>query len=176
MNIMIEKKSKSYMPGNIICTLLLVSFFLSGCAPLKKKFTRQKKKDRQQSQKFVPILEPIDYPEKEFSAEAKYKHHYSLWQIWDRDLLQVVDHDGSTKRQSYLLAKVILELGEMSALLAAEKQSELQVIVDNMIDLQKEYDKPTAMRNKFSMKKSISSNSRAVRNAFSPKLALPYHQ
>jgi len=107
---------------SFICSLCVVFLAISGCTPLRKKFTR-KKKDKQANQKFIPVLDPIDYPEKVYSAAEKYKYHYSLWKVWNKDLLQVLERNGSEKRQKYLLDQAIVQLKEMQNSLSDEKKA-----------------------------------------------------
>lgn len=67
---------------------------VSGCTPLKKKFTRQKKVDKENDPKFIPVLNPVEYEERKVSAEENYKYHYSLWKVWNKDLLQTIERDA----------------------------------------------------------------------------------
>jgi len=162
------------LSGSFIFCLSVLFLMTSGCAPLRKKFTRKKKDNRGVSEKFIPILDPIDYPEKVTSSEEKYKHHYSLWKVWNKDLLQNIALDSSEKRQKYLLNQTIEQLEEMKVLLADEKLAELDKLIDGLRKVQLIYEKPSAMRSKFSVRKKIELNAKAVRNGFSPRLQLPY--
>ena len=57
----------------VVCMgLVLVSLLCGGCEPLRKKFIRQKKQDKEISGT-IPILEPIDYPEKIHSSAEDYQ-------------------------------------------------------------------------------------------------------
>ena len=103
---------------------------------MRKKFTR-KKKDKEESEKFIPVLEPVDYPQKTYSSQERYKQHYSLWQVWNRDLIQAIQKEDSDKRQKYLLGQMIERLEAMKEVLADEKQKELVVMIN---DLKKETD------------------------------------
>ncbi|HQP10529.1 MAG TPA: hypothetical protein PKV41_04025 [Candidatus Omnitrophota bacterium] len=152
------------------CCLCLAALFLEGCTPLRKKFTREKKDDGTQSQKDLPILEPVDYPEKTVLPLEKYKYHYSLWKIWDRDLLQAVDRDGSEKRQKYLLEQAVAQLEEMKKILIDEKQAEFSVLVDDLRGVQEMVEKPSP--NVFSIKMRIERNASKIRNGFAPDPAL----
>ena len=160
-------------PGLVcICCFCVLVLTVSSCTPLRRKFTRKKKKDRGESQKFIPVLEPIDYPPKIYSSLEKYKHHYSLWRVWDRDLLQTIDGNGSDKRQKYLLVQAIEKLEGMKELLTDEKKSEFTPLIDDLREVQQVYKKPVSMRNKFSIKKKIERNARKIRNGFAPDPAL----
>jgi len=153
-----------------ICFLCAIFLILSGCAPLRKKFTRQKKKDKQLDPRFIPVLDPIEYPEKIYSVEEKYKYHYSLWKVWNKDFLQVLERNGSGKRQKYLLDQSIEQLEEMNILLNDAKQAELKGLIDERGIVLQEYDKQSAMRNKFSIRSKVQRNGRKIRNGFSPKV------
>jgi len=170
-------KSQHFLSvSTFICCLCVLALTVSGCTPLRRKFTRKKKKDRELSQKFIPILEPVDYPKKVYSSRERYKHHYSLWRVWDRDLLQTIERHGSDKRQKYLLGQVIEQLEEMRKLLADEKQVELTGLIDNFQDVRQVYEKPVAMRNKFSIRKKIELNAKKIRNGFAPDPSLSYRE
>jgi hypothetical protein len=158
---------------NVICALCILSFLLSGCQPLRKKFTRKKKGDKEAEGKFIPVLEPIDYPVKAYSLEQDYKQHFSLWKVWERDLMQSIENDDSDKRQKYLLGKSLEELGEMNALMGEAQQAGFGAVLEQVRQIQKEYDKPAAMRSKFSVKKRLNSSSKEIRNHYSPKQIFP---
>jgi hypothetical protein len=161
---------------NIICFLCIVALLLSGCQPLRKKFTRKKKKEREESEKFIPILEPIDYPPRVYTLEQDYKKHYSLWKIWDTDLVQSIENNDSDKRQKYLLSKALGELEEMEALLGEGKQAGFGTILEQLREVQKEYEKPAVMRNKITIKKQLALRAKEIRNQYSPKHVFPNQQ
>ena len=158
------------LSASFLCCLSVLFLTSSGCTPLRKKFIRQKKKDQTTDPRFIPVLDPIDYPEKIYSAEEKYKHHYSLWKVWNKDLLQVLERDGSGKRQKYLLSQSIEQLEEMRNLINNEKQAEFIELVDQLKNVRQDYEKPSSMRNKFSIRSKIERNAKTIRNSYSPKL------
>ena len=155
-----------------LCCLCILTLVINGCTPLRKKFTRKKKKNGEASQKFIPVLEPIDYAEKIYSPLEKYKHHYSLWKVWDKDLLQTIDRDGSDKRQKYLLVQTIEQLEEMKKILSEEKKTEFTILIDDLREVQEVYKKQAMMRNTFSIKKKIERNASKIRNQFAPDPSL----
>ena len=155
-----------------ICCLCVLTLAVNGCTPLRKKFTRKKKDDKEGSQKFIPVLEPVDYQEKVYSPLERYKQHYSLWKVWDRDLLQTIDQDGSDKRQKYLFAQAIEHLEEMKKVMNEEKKIEFVVLIDELREVQEAYEKPSSMRNTFSIKKKIERNASKIRNQFGPDPSL----
>jgi len=90
--------------------------------------------------------------------------------VWDKDFLQVLERDGSDKRQKFLLSQSIEQLGEMKVLLDDAKQAELQGLIDNLEIVRQDYNKPSSMRNKFSIRSKVNRNAKKIRNEFSPKL------
>jgi hypothetical protein len=152
-----------------ICGLCVLFLASSGCTPLRKKFIRQKKQDGGGEQKFIPVLDPVEYPEKVYSAEEGYKYHYSLWKVWNKDFLQVLEGDGSEKRQRYLLGQSIEQLEKMRNLLTDEKKPVLTVLINELIDVGQGYDRSSAMRSKFSIRSKVERNAKEIRNGFSPK-------
>ena len=150
----------------------VLTFSLGGCSTLRRKFVRKKKEDKAVSQKFVPVLEPIDYPDNVYSPLDKYQKYYSLWRVWERDLLQAVKAKESDKRQKYLLVQTIEQLEGMAGLLTEAKKVEFLPVVEDLREVGDVYDKPAFMRNTFSIQKKIERNSRKVRNDFAPDPAL----
>src|SRR3989338_2477083 len=158
---------------NVIWVLCVLSFLMSGCQPLRKKFTRKKKEEKEAGGKFIPVLEPIDYPVKAYSLEQDYKQHFSLWKVWERDLMQSIENDDSDKRQKYLLGKSLEELEAMNALMGEARQAGFSAVLGQVRQIQKEYDKPAAMRSKFSVKKQLNASSKEIRHHYSPKQLFP---
>lgn len=106
-----------------VSMLLVVCVSCSSCETLRKKFTRQKKKDQSESTDFNPVLEPQDYPAPEYNAAENYKEHYDLVKVWYKDLTDGVtqkeDNDG---RVRYALKQIDGHLDGMASLLAKEKR------------------------------------------------------
>ena len=159
---------KCLFSKKVVVFICVLSLMAGGCTPLRKKFTRKKKGDDGQSAKFIPVLEPVDYAEQANSPLEKYKHHYLLWKLWDKDLLQTLDRGGSDKRQQYLLDQAVLHLEEMAKILIEEKQAEFAVLINNLREVRDVYEKPVSMRNTFSIKKKIERNASVIRNKFAP--------
>lgn len=153
----------------VVCLAVAVAG-ISGCAPLRKKFVRKKKEDSNAEAKFVPVLNPIEYPTRQESPEEAYKYHYSLWKVWNRDLLETVENDGSDKRERYLINQSLEQLQAMHDLLNDESKAQMAGLMDELSDVLKEYDKPESFRSKFSMRSKIQRYARKVREQFTPNL------
>ena len=139
--------------GWVICIgLLSVALIAGGCEPLRKKFIRQKKKDQRGLSETIPILEPIDYPEKIHSASEDYKQHYSLWQVWHREFLNSLDTASNVKQELYDLVQLIAQLQEMQKLLAPEKNSKLSILIARFQSLKEDVSQPGLFRNTTNIK------------------------
>ncbi len=144
----------------------LLSFCLNGCTPLKKKFTRKKKKEH--IEKFIPVLDPIDYPAPAQSSKERYAYHYSLWKIWSRDLLQTFDKKANEKNQRYLLGQIKFQMEEMRKWIILEKQQELDALIEEISRIEGLFNKPAPLRNGFSIKKKLELNAKKMRKGFKP--------
>lgn len=159
-------KSRMRVLAFFLCLGVLMSS-AGGCAPLRRKFTRKKQKKAQQTE-FIPVLDPIDYPARMVSAEERYQSHYSLWKVWQEELIQEIDHKGSDKKQRYLLAQVIVQMEEMQKWLTQEKKATLGTFIAEFQRIAQMYAEPKPMRNMLSIKKQIESNVKKIRGQFQP--------
>lgn len=146
----------------LITTLLVTIFVTSGCEPLRKKFTRKKKKDLRATE-LIPILDPVDYPAKLQTPGDIYRHHYSLWQVWQRDLIGVLEEKGSDKKITYLLNQILVQMEEMGKVLTGEPQKLLTQYIAKMQRIQEEITKPSAIRNNYGIKRKVDLIGKQVR-------------
>jgi len=144
---------------------LSVSLMAGGCEPLRKKFTRQKKKD-QQSAVAIPILEPIDYPEKIYSPSDNYKQHYSMWQVWQREFLTSLDDASSVKQELYELDQIVVSLQAIQKLLPSEKNSKFSVLIVQYQSLKSAVSQPGPFRNTANIKLKAESLGKQIREGY----------
>ena len=146
-------------------------FLTSGCEPLRHKFVRKKKAEKAESN-FIPVLEPIDYPNRIISAQERYRYHYSLWQVWEKELQQSFSHQGwsqgNDKQQKYLLGQIITQLEEMRKLVSADKRDEVGGAIKELKAIADELNEPAAMRNTFFLQKQLRLSGRKIRRDFNP--------
>lgn len=163
------KRSRAWGRGCalFLCLGILISCG-AGCASLKKKFTRQKKK--QAHEEFIPVLDPIDYAPPVVSAQQRYQDHYGLWKIWQRDLVQNIEARAPEKKQKYLLEQMIAQLREMGKWLVEEKRAQLSVLTGELEGILQSYETPAPLRDASSTKRKIEANAKKVRAAFEPKV------
>ena len=122
----------------------VVSSSLAGCSSLRKKFTRKKKKDF--TAEFEPVLNPVDYPPMRESVPETYAYHASLRQVWYKGLAETLPTKDSDKRVKYFFDQMLLELNEMISLLTQEKKALAEGLLGKLQNIRKEYDRPSQMR------------------------------
>ena len=123
-----KKNLKRPSPPSRIAALILVvcllSVELSGCAALRKKFTRKKKKKKEAS--FVYNVQDYEKP----PNIDLYKKHFAFWKTWHKELVNKL---GMNKmRDLRAFTESVGELESLKKLLAAEKTELLQGYIDQL--------------------------------------------
>lgn len=154
----------------IVLGLCVLSLAVSGCEPLRKKFTRKKKEE---AREIEPILTPIEYEAPQTSAQERYAYHYSLWKVWQEEMINAINEEESDKKQKYLFSQILLQLGEMKKWIVEEKKRELDTQIEKMSSLQPELERSAALRNDFSFRKRIELIGKDIRNTLSAKIVYP---
>ncbi len=149
----------------VLIFFVIVTMTFSSCEPLRKKFTRQKKKSAEESE-IIPILDPIEYPAKVYSNDEIYRQHYSLWQVWQKDLVSSIVEEESGKKQKYNLNQSIIQLEEIQKLVSDAKAQELTKFIDRLKLVQVKLDDPFPMRNMSSIRLEIESIGKDIREEF----------
>ena len=159
--------SKLIKRGDIVLIgILVLAIASSGCEPLRKKFIRQKKKDQQDTSGVIPILEPIDYPEPVYSPLKEYQKHYSMWKVWQRELLTGLEQAASAKQELYDLDQILAQLQEMEKLLVADKQAKLSSLTAQFESLKDQLSQQGPFRNTSSIKLKIESLGKTIREEY----------
>ena len=153
----------------IAACLICFGLSLTGCEPLRKKFTR-KKKEKSVEPEFIPVLEPIDYPEPMVSPEAQYNHFYSLWKVWYKDMMESFDEQDNERRTKFLFDQAITQMQEMRKFVKEEKQAEFDGYLNEFVAIRQELDKPEGMQNKVSITNRLTRAEKKFRNACTPNI------
>ncbi len=158
----------------LLIAFLCVGFLATviGCESLHKKFTREKKKTEESQ--FIPVLEPVDYPLKSVDPQEKYRYHYSMWSVWQRDLLKSIDEKGSIKQLKYLTSQMILQLEEMGKLLDDKSSVQLMPLIDQFKGVELEWNKSEGLRNDYLIKDRLERTSKEIRHLFKTEANLEY--
>jgi hypothetical protein len=151
-----------------LCAVVLVSS--AGCEPLRKKFTRQKKKG-DTSKEIIPVLEPVEYPVPHHGAKEDYAQHYSLFRVWLSDFMT---NYGSALNERKLVSDLdasLKELDEMAKLLKTPAQEDLAKVKAQLEYIRREYDKSSAaFRNRARIDSELRSIDSTMRKKFKPEL------
>lgn len=148
----------------LIVLVLALSLSLNACAPLRKKFTRQKKKGQVEDTSFIPVLEPQEYPAPEQNPPENYKQHYTLVKVWYRDLWQVLGERDADKKARYTLNQVFSHIQEMQKLVVPEKQVLLAQLADLLKYFENSLNGPAASRNVSRIQSDLRAFDRMLRN------------
>jgi hypothetical protein len=149
----------------ILIALLTVSITLGGCEPLRKKFVRQKKKSDQE-EKFIPVLEPIEYESAQVTPEGQYQHRYGLWMIWQKEMLTALEDQRGKKKLEYVLGEILTQLIEMEKLVTAEKAVELKKHRDAYQSILNEISSSAIVPNELTLSRNINNIGRQIRDEF----------
>ncbi|MFH1360086.1 MAG: hypothetical protein ABIJ41_03505 [Candidatus Omnitrophota bacterium] len=166
---MINQRMKQKIFPNVCLIVSLFVFLMteSGCEPLRKKFTRQKKKTEVQQE--VPILEPIEYPENIKSPQDTYQHHFNLWRVWHKELIGSMTENESRKRRLYFMEQVVINLEMMRDLLKGEKKDALIACLKKIQLIEQQLQSSMIAQNFSSLRRQLESLEKKIRDEFALK-------
>ena len=146
---------------------------LTGCTSLRKKFTREKKKNKEE--KFIPVLEPIDYESKQQSAQEQYKLYYGLWVVWMKELTGLIEGEikynpVSSKRIESLIYEIKKNLASMKVFLNENKKSALTEAILKFGSIEQMLTQPANRRNNSRIISSLNRFLKEIKNGFSPEV------
>ncbi len=157
-------KPSAFKAYALIACLVVTSISFSACEPLRKKFTRQKKKDASAEQDFVPVLEPQEYPAADKDPVQSYKQHYALIKAWYRDMWTALEERGSDKQQRYLLKTIYGHIDDMRKLVGPQQQRQLDELAKVLSYYDSALGVPLAMRNVSRIRSDLRAFDRMLRN------------
>ncbi len=145
--------------------------FLSGCQSLRRKFVRQKKKPA--DEKFIPILEPIEYEASRVSKVERYTHHYQTYRVWERELMAGLERGETDKRMAYFLDQLVVNLESLTKWAPEERAQPLQDILGNYRSAADYFQRPESFRNKAGFVSKLKRYERTMRRDFRPDKIFP---
>jgi hypothetical protein len=129
-----------------LVVVVLCAGSLTGCASVRKKFTRVPKNPKA-SDDFIPVLQPVEYQKIVETPQQVYGGHYAMVKIYFKDLWDVLGRRDSTpKREKYIFTELVAHFNAMAALLSDEKKAEAKAVCARVDVVLKEYDKPDGLR------------------------------
>ena len=140
-----KTKLRRWLPACALC--LAVTVLSTGCEPLRKKFIRQKKKNKEDTGDFIPVLEPEVYPVKKFGRMEEYAQQYSLFSVWVSDFADNFETMNNEKRLLNDLDAALKAVDQMQKLVKSPVADDLGKIKGQVQFVRDEYNKPKAFRN-----------------------------
>lgn len=167
-------KQINFTPRNLIGIMLIfvVMLNLTGCEPLRKKFIREKKND--QSEESLAVLDPIDYPARMVNAGENYAYHFSMWNVWQKDFMNLLAKETNEKRKQHTIGQVLLQLKEMKRWLNIDKAAELDKIIGRYEIVLSEVSQPIQFQQLNKIRRSCLDLQSDIKNNFNPKQITDY--
>ena len=155
---------------SIFSLFLVLGVFLTGCAPLRKKFIRQKKKDKESTGDFIPVLEPEVYPVKTMGPADVYAQQYSLFNVWISDYADNFETANNDKRLVNDLEAALKSLEQMISFVKSPLSEELTAIKTQVQLIRGEYSKPESFRNRSKINSELRDLDRTMRKNYKPAM------
>ncbi len=148
--------------------IFLFSVMLSSCEPLRKKFVREKKRDRIVREE--PILEPMAYPRKPYDVYSDYGNQYAMFYVWKKEFIAALDDQETSKRLLYLFDAMIGQLKEMGELLTDEKNLELASDMQRLDFIRDRLNHTDYLFYLPRIKREVNSITRSIRSQYQPTI------
>lgn len=152
----------------LLCVVMVAAS--SGCSTLKKKFTRQKKKDKEAASDFVPVLEPEVYPVKTTGPADIYAQQYSMLLVWISDFADNYQTIKNDKRMLKSLESAVNSVAEMIGQIQSPLAEELTGVKNQIVWVREEFSKPESFRNIARISSELRDVEKALRKKFKPTL------
>lgn len=152
-----------HIVSKLLITAVLFGLLVnvSGCAALKKKFTRKKKEAKQ----------PTYYQVRKYDIKPSmelYEKHYVFWINWQRKLLDELGKNF--KNDKRCIQEITGNLGDMASLLVDEKRATLLPHINELKKVRVIIDKRTmTTSNQTRIRRILEREYRVVKREFSPK-------
>ncbi|MBL8013806.1 MAG: hypothetical protein JNN05_08170 [Candidatus Omnitrophica bacterium] len=166
---MMRQFLQSRRPLAVGALCMTVLFMYSGCAPLKKKFIRQKKKDKAALSDFVPVLEPEVYPVKTMGPADIYGQKYALLKVWISDFADNYATIKNDKRMVGDLESALKAIEEMLAQVVSPVSDGLSTLKNQIVWVHDEFVKPASFRNVSKINSELREIERTINKEFKPK-------
>jgi len=114
--------------------ILILCLSISGCAQIKRKFTRGK-----EPKKVTPIIEIKDYSST-LKIDELYKKHFVFWKYWQDELIHNLG--GNIKKQKRCYNEALIELKTIASYLQEQKRKSLQPYIDILEEMREDVNNP----------------------------------
>jgi hypothetical protein len=152
----------------LLLFIFLFSVTVSGCEPLRKKFVREKKRDKVVREE--PILEPIEYPLRPYDVYSDYAHRYSMFYVWKKEFISAIDDQENSKRLLYFFDQMITKLDEMAELLTEEKNGEFIEVMNELYPIRDQLNNTAYVHYLSRIKREVNVITRLIRSQYNPTM------
>lgn len=160
----------------MVAFMLTVTVTLTSCDPLRKKFTRKKKKDAvAEDRAFTPVLEPEEYLPPEMDPVEGYKQHYAFIKGWYNDLWSLLREKNAEKRVLYTLKQVSSHIEQMSAMVKPSVRLDLEKLQGYLSYYKIAMHDQPHMRNIARIQSDLRAFDRHLRQKLSPQKVKGYY-
>jgi hypothetical protein len=151
----------------LVITILVLVFFVSGCAQISDKFVRKPKKE-ETAMRYRAVKTYEVHPSLEL-----YTKRYVFWKNWHREALDLLAE--SDRRQDFNQKKMVVSLEQevsnlidMQNMLIDEKAGKLQPLIDQMAAIEAEVKKNGVTQgNAVRIRRTLETTGRSVKESFS---------
>ena len=145
----------------ILCTLV-IAVNLSGCASLKRKFTRKRK---------APQKQAVYYQVRKYDIKPSmelYEKHYVFWSTWQSKI--TAELGRNFKNDIRCMQEIVSNLEDMYALLVDEKANELAPHIEELKKARVIIDKRTMTNaNETRIRRILEREDRVIGREFAPR-------
>lgn len=160
---------KSYKTWVVLLVgLMCLSLTLSSCANIRQKFTRKKNKDKETNVE-VPILEPMEYPDKVYTVTELYPRAFSIWGAWSKEISSSLQEKANNKRMLYLIDKSLEQLEQMRKFIKEEKREALTKAIHKLEKMRGAFASHVLLQDMSSLRNDYSSIERVIRKNYNYK-------
>jgi len=119
--------------GNLVKILIFILLInLVGCDAFVRKFTRKHKQATSQEEM---VIAPEEYKGPNMTKEQIYRQEFMFWKAWQDELVTYLSVGSNHKKQIDCVERAIKSLLNMKALLKEEKQKQLDIYINQLIDV-----------------------------------------
>ncbi|MFH1997023.1 MAG: hypothetical protein ABIJ27_08575 [Candidatus Omnitrophota bacterium] len=143
-----------------VILIMIIALDLSGCAGLRKKFTRKRKPVKKRP---APV-QTREYKRK--PTKELYERHYVFWKTWHDELIQKVGMNE--KKDMRCIEEIIANLSDLKDMLDEEKAKEMQPSIDRMAAIKERMEeRPYTKYDKSRVVRVLESEGRGIKSNFS---------
>ncbi|MBN3039266.1 MAG: hypothetical protein JW869_07630 [Candidatus Omnitrophica bacterium] len=146
-----------------VIILVSMTFIFSGCESFRKKFVRKPKE-----KEVVNVVVRTHEYESQYTIDELYKKYYIFWSAAQKELIEVLEEDGSRKKKVFSASQILENLKHMRGYLVPEKQLQLDKFIAKQENIAKQLDVyRLSLAQKLIIKSTLETQRRLIERQFS---------